>query len=245
MNLSRTAATAARVFHQIRHDHRTVALMLGVPLLLLTLLKYVWIDSPWLFNSAGSSLLGIFPFVVMFVVTSVATLRERQSGTLERLLAMPMGKGDLIVGYLLAFGLVALAQSVLAVAVSLWLLDMQVVGGTWWLMLVALLVALLGTSTGLALSAFAQTEFQAVQFMPAFVFPQFLLCGLLAPRDQMGTVLSAISDVLPLSYAVDATKDIATMPEPDSGTWVSMGVVAAFIVGAAVLGAATLRRRTP
>ncbi|MDP4014641.1 MAG: ABC transporter permease [Candidatus Nanopelagicales bacterium] len=245
MTASRTLATAARVLHQIRHDHRTVALMLAVPILLMTLLKYVWIDSPELFNSAGTSLLGIFPFLVMFVVTSVATLRERQTGTLERLLAMPIGKGDLLVGYLLAFGLMALIQSVLAVGVSLWLLGLQVAGSTWSLTLVAVLVALLGTACGLALSAFAQTEFQAVQFMPAFVLPQFLLCGLLAPRDQMVTVLSAISDVLPLSYAVDATTDIATHAQLDSGTLTSMAVVAAFIVGAVGLGAATLRRRTP
>ena len=130
------------------------------------------------FDRIGPALLAMFPFIVMFLVTSVTTLRERSSGTLERLLAMPMGKLDFLLGYALAFGLVAAVQSALAVALSVGLLGLDVAGPVWLLVVVAVADAVLGTALGLFVSAFAQTEFQAVQFMPAVVLPQILLCGL-------------------------------------------------------------------
>ena len=148
----------------------------------------------------------------MFLVTSVATLRERTSGTLERLLTMPIAKLDLLVGYALAFGLVAVVQATAAATLSVTLLGLDVAGPFWLLLVVAVLDALLGMALGLFVSAFAATEFQAVQFMPAFVLPQFLLCGLLVPRDQMPDVLYAVSSLLPLSYAVDAMRDVTTTP---------------------------------
>ncbi|MGG8410021.1 ABC transporter permease, partial [Streptomyces sp. 12297] len=203
MNLARTLATAARVLRQLRHDPRSIALMLLVPVLMLVLLRYVFDGDPQTFNSIGASLLGIFPLITMFLITSIATLRERTSGTLERLLAMPLGKGDLIAGYAVAFGSLAVLQSLLATGTALWLLGLDVIGSPWLLLLVALLDALLGTALGLFVSAFASSEFQAVQFMPAVIFPQLLLCGLFAARDTMQPVLESISNVLPMSYAVD------------------------------------------
>jgi ABC-2 type transport system permease protein len=197
------------------------------------------------FDEIGAPLLGIFPFVVMFLVTSVATLRERTSGTLERLLTMPIGKLDLLVGYALAFGLVATVQAVLATGLSVTLLDLDVAGPLWLLLVVAVCDAVLGMALGLFLSAFAATEFQAVQFMPAFVLPQFLLCGLLVPRDQLDDVLRWISNVLPLSYAVDLMRDLTTNGEVDPSSWVDLSVVVLAILLALGLGAATLRRRTP
>ena len=244
MNTRRTFATAGRVLHQLRNDRRTVALLLVVPIVLLSLLKWVWADEPSLFNSVGLPILGIFPFVTMFLATSVAVLRERQSGTLERLMASPIGKGDLVLGYQLGFGALATLQALLSAGVALLLLDLQVAGPAWAVVLVAVLVGLLGTAMGLGLSAFARNEFQAVQFMPAVVLPQFLLCGLLAPRDEMQPVLTAISDVLPLSYAVDAMTNITTEPGMSAGTWWAMAVVAGFIVASIALGSLTLRRAT-
>lgn len=181
MSISRTLATAARVLRQLRHDRRSIALMVLVPCVMLFLLRYVFDASPRTFDSIGAALLGIFPLITMFLVTSIATLRERTSGTLERLLAMPLGKGDLITGYALAFGVIAIAQSLLATGLALWALGLDVVGSPWLLLLVALLDALLGTALGLFVSAFATSEFQAVQFMPAVIFPQLLLCGLFTP----------------------------------------------------------------
>ena len=243
MSTRRALATAHRVLTQLRHDPRTVGLMLVVPCVLVGLLAWIYTGTST-FDHIGAPLLGIFPFVVMFLVTSVATLRERTSGTLERLLTMPLGKLDLLLGYALAFGAVAVVQAGLVSALSLTAFGLDVAGPTWMLVLVALADALLGTALGLFVSAFAATEFQAVQFMPAFVLPQFLLCGLLVPREEMPDVLRAISSVLPLSYAVDALRDVTTNAEVATSTWVDLGVVVGAVLLALGLGAATLRRRT-
>jgi ABC-2 type transport system permease protein len=186
----------------------------------------------------------MFPFIVMFLVTSVTTLRERSSGTLERLLAMPMGKLDFLVGYALAFGLVAAVQSVLAVSISVGLLGLDVLGPVWLLTIVAVADAVLGTALGLFVSAFAQTEFQAVQFMPALLIPQLLLCGLLVPRELLPPFLERVSDLLPLSYAVDAMQHLTTSAST-AQVWHDVAIVAGFAVAGLALGAATLRRRTP
>ena len=243
MTASRTLATARRVLSQLRHDPRTVAMMLVVPCVLVGLLAWIFHGTDT-FDQIGAPLLGVFPFVVMFLVTSVATLRERTSGTLERLLTMPIGKLDLLVGYALAFGAVAVVQAVLVSALSLTVYGLDVAGPAWLLVTVAVVDAVLGMALGLLVSAFAATEFQAVQFMPAFVLPQFLLCGLLVPRDQMGEVLQAISSVLPLSYAVDAMRALTTDAQVSAEFWVDLAVVVGAAVLALVLGAATLRRRT-
>ncbi|MFJ5549373.1 ABC transporter permease [Streptomyces sp. NPDC093225] len=245
MNAARTTATAARVLRQLRHDPRSIALMLLVPVVMLTLLRFVFDGSRQTFDSVGASLLGIFPLITMFLVTSIATLRERTSGTLERLLAMPLGKGDLIAGYALAFGGVAIVQSVLATAIGLWCLGLDVVGSPWLLLLVALLDALLGTALGLFVSAFAASEFQAVQFMPAVIFPQLLLCGLFAARDTMQPVLEAVSDVLPMSYAVDGMNEVLHHTDLTATFIRDALIVAGCAVLVLGLGAATLRRRTP
>ena len=240
-----TLAVAVRVLTQLRRDRRTLAMLVVLPCALLVLLWWMFRGTGFGpgFEALGPPLLALIPFIVMFLVTSVTTLRERTSGTLERLLAMPMGKGDFLLGYALAFGLMAAVQSVLAVAVCVWLLGMDVAGPVWALLLVAVLDAVLGTALGLFVSAFAQTEFQAVQFMPALVIPQILLCGLFIARDAMPAVLHGISDVLPLSYAVDAMQQVAS--SLDTGpAWGDLAVVVGWITVCLGLGAATLRRRS-
>ncbi len=247
-----TLAVTARVLHQLRRDHRTLAMLLVLPALILTLLWWMFGDVPAGgagFDRLGPPLLALIPFIVMFLVTAVTTLRERSSGTLERLLAMPTGKLDFLGGYALAFGLVAAVQSTVAVLLCVWVLDLQVSGAVWVLVVVAVADAVLGTALGLFVSAFARTEFQAVQFMPAVVIPQILLCGLFIPRDRMPPVLEAISDVLPLSYAVDAMRSVATvggsaLGDVDAGVWSDIAVVVTFALAGLALGAATLRRRT-
>jgi ABC-2 type transport system permease protein len=244
MSLSRTTATARRVLRQLSHDRRTIALLLLVPVFLLTLLYYVYDSDPGAFDFIGSSLLGIFPMVTMFLVTSIATLRERTQGTLERLLVMPLGKGDLIAGYALAFGVFAVLQASVATGVALWFLDLDVQGSPWLLLVVALLNALLGTALGLFVSAFAASEFQAVQFLPAIIFPQLLLCGLFAPRESMQPVLEYASNVLPMSYSVDGMNEVLRSSEVTGDYVRDLIIVSGVALGVLALGAATLRRRT-
>ena len=243
MSLRRTLATAARVLTQIRHDPRTIGLLLIVPSLLIGLMAWIFNETP-VFDQVGPAVLALFPFTIMFVVTSITTLRERRTGTLERLLTLPISKLDIILGYGLAFGLLAVFQAGIAVGFSVWVCGLQINGSIWWLLVIAVADAGLGTALGLLASAFANTEFQVAQFMPAFVFPQMLLGGLILPRNQMPDVLHAISDWLPLSHAIDALNAVARNSEDANYLWMKLLIISAFIVGALILGAVTLRRRT-
>ncbi len=242
MSVKVTAATTRRVLTQLRHDPRTVVLMVVVPSLLMTMLRYVF-DSTIVFNRVAPALLGFFPFLLMFLITAITTLRERRSGTLERLMTTPMAKLDLLGGYAIAFSLVALGQVSIVVLVSL-RLGLDLSGSVWALLLVALLDALLGIALGLLASAFARTEFQAVQFMPIVVLPQLLVCGLFQPRDRMAPVLEGFSDVMPLSYAVDALQRVAGSPTLSAHYWRDVAIMVGASLVALVLAAATLKRCT-
>jgi ABC-2 type transport system permease protein len=245
MSARAAGATAARVLTQLRRDPRTVVLLLGVPVGLVTLLKYVFAGEPLVFQRIGGPLLGLFPFISMFVVTSITMLRERSSGTLERLLTLPLAKLDILLGYGAAFALVAAVQAALVSAVAFGLLGLHVAGSAWTVAALAIANAELGMALGLLVSAFARTEFQAVQFMPAFVLPQLLLCGLLVPRDRMARALELVSDALPLSYSYDALARVATGVPLGLRFTVDVSVTLGGTLLALALGAATLRRRTP
>ena len=238
------SATALRVLTQLRRDPRTIALIVGVPCLLEFLLQQVFKGRPEVFQHIGAPLLGLFPFVSMFVVTSVTMLRERTSGTLERLMSMPIRKVDLLLGYAAAFAAAAVLQATTVSLLAFGPLGLEVAGPKPAVVALAVANAVLGMALGLFASAFARTEFQAVQFLPAIVFPQLLLCGLFVARDQMAGWLRAISAVLPLTYAYDALARVAE-GGPYGAQFVADVVVT---VGAALvallLGAATLRRRT-
>jgi ABC-2 type transport system permease protein len=237
-------ATARRIFSQLENDRRTVAMVVLLPTLLMILLRFMF-NSAEEFTHIAPALLGIFPFVVMFLITSVGTLRERTGGTLERLMTMPMGRLSLLLGYMLAFGLLALIQVAVVTTVSLAWLGFSVQGSIALLVLIAVLDALLGTALGLFVSAFARTEFQAVQFLPAFAMPQILLCGLFVARADMAVVLRWVSNVLPLSYAVEGMDHVTSSTTMTGSLGIDLTVVACASVLALVLGAATLRRRTP
>ncbi|MFZ1063826.1 MAG: ABC transporter permease [Acidimicrobiales bacterium] len=240
MNVRRIVLTTRRILEQLRHDPRTVGLLLLVPSALIGLLAWTLSGRPGAFQSFGPQLLGVFPLIVMFLVTSVITLRERTVGTLERLFTMPITKGEFIVGYALAFGLLAVVQSLLVSTLSYTWYGLAHQGVPWRISVVALCAGLLGTALGLALSAVAHTEFQAVQFMPAFILPQLLLCGLLVPVGQLPSVLRYVADVLPMTAAVHMIEPF----QSDGYYATQFAIMAAYIIGALGVGAATLRRRT-
>ena len=250
MNLRILATTTGRILRQLRHDRRTIALLVVVPTVLLTLVYYMYADQPAppgqprMFDRIALIMLGVFPFVTMFLVTSIAMLRERTTGTLERLLTTPLGRLDLLFGYGIAFGLAAAVQASLAAAVAYWLLGLETAGAKGLVILIAVVNAVLGVALGLFCSACARTEFQAVQIMPVVVIPQLLLCGLFVARDQMTGWLQAVSDVLPLSYAVEALQEVGRYAEPTGTMWRDLAVVAGAVLVALVLAAGTLRRRT-
>jgi ABC-2 type transport system permease protein len=244
MSPTLTLRTAARILRQLRHDKRTIALILVVPTVLLTLLRYLYDDQPMVFDRIGLVMLGVFPFIMMFLLTSVAMLRERTTGTLERLLTTPIGKVDILLGYGLAFAVAAAVQAAVVSVTAFWLLGLDTLGEGWLVVMLAIANAVLGMALGLFVSAFANSEFQAVQFMPAFVLPQALLCGLFAPREQMAGWLQAISDVLPMTYAVEALQEVGAHVDPTGTMWRDLAIIVACILVALLAGAATLRRRT-
>jgi ABC transporter DrrB family efflux protein len=218
-------------------------MILVVPCVLITLLKYIFNAQPQMFNSIAPMILGIFPLLMMFLVTSIATLRERKTGTLDRLMTMPISKLDFIFGYALAFAGLAFVQACVVSLVTLGLLGVTVLGGTLSVLLAAVLSALLGTSLGLLVSAFATSEFQAVELVMPIIMPQVLLCGLFVPRAAMVGWLQGISNVLPLTYSVDAMRQI-TQHVSWTGTFVrDLLIVGGCIVLALVLGAVTIRRQ--
>ncbi len=236
--------TTGRILTQLRHDKRTLALMILIPPLLLTLLYYLFESQPFIFDRIGLIMLGLFPFVLMFLLTSIAMLRERTTGTLERLLTTPLHKLDLLFGYGLAFGVAASVQAMVAAGLAYWAFDLRTAGSAGLVIAIAVADAILGMALGLFFSAFARTEFQAVQFMPVVVAPQLLLCGLFVPRGEMAGWLQAVSDVLPLSYAVEALQEVGAHADPTGTMWRDVAIVAGAAVVALVLAAATLRRRS-
>ncbi|MCB5283721.1 Inner membrane transport permease YbhR [Arthrobacter sp. ES1] len=251
MNPRMMLATTARVLDQLRHDQRSVALMLVVPTLLLTAVYFLYENetvppgAPRTFDRVGLMMLAIFPFVVMFLVTSITMLRERTSGTLERLLTTPIHKADLLFGYGLAFSIMAALQSFVATGVAYWVFGLEIKGSAGLVVMIAVVNAVLGVALGLLCSAFARTEFQAVQFMPVVVVPQILLCGLFVARDRMNGLLEAVSNVLPLTFSVDALKEIAGHSDATELLWQDTGIMAAIVLAVLVLASLTLRRRNP
>lgn len=237
-----TVATAGRVLRQVRNDPRTIALLILVPCVLLGLIAWMFNGTPVL-NRTGPLLLGVFPLIVMFLVTSVTTLRERQSGTLERLMATPINKADIVLGYALAFGLLAVVQALVVIAVTVWVYGMEVAGDLWVVVLVAVLDAILGTALGLAGSALARTEFQAVQLMPVLILPQLVTAGLMMPRAAMPQALEWLSRGMPLTYGLEALQQLAAGATLGDVLG-AISAVVAFIAGALLLGTLTLRRRT-
>jgi ABC-2 type transport system permease protein len=238
-----TFATSRRVAEQLRGDRRTLGLILVVPPALLALFKWVYENQPESFDRIAVPLVGMFPLVIMFLITSIAMLRERTGGTLERLMSMPLSKLDLLLGYGIAFAFVAAIQAIVTSAVAFWLLDVDTEGPVAAVIALAVANAVLGMALGLLVSAFASTEFQAVQFMPAVILPQIILSGLFVPREEMPQALETISALLPFTYAFDALSKVAA-DDVGGRFWLDVGVVAGSIVLALVLAAATLRRRT-
>jgi ABC-2 type transport system permease protein len=237
-------ATAARVLSQLRRDPRTLALVFMVPCVLFTLLKYLFQDQPETFDRVGVPLVGLLPFLQLFLVTSVTMLRERTSGTLERLMAGPVGRLDLLGGYAAAFTLLGAAQAAVVAGFALGVLGLDTSAPALAVIALAVANALLGMSLGLLASAFARTEFQAVQFMPAFILPQLLLCGLFVPRERMAGALEAVANALPATYAYDALDTLAERGALGTSGTADVAVVLGLTALALALAAATLQRRT-
>ncbi|MBV8861242.1 MAG: ABC transporter permease [Mycobacterium sp.] len=244
-------ATTLRILRQLAADHRSIAMILAVPVLVITLMYFMFENAPHRpgtptpFDNACLILLGLFPLFVMFIITAITMQRERASGTLERILTTPLRRLDLLIAYGTAFSIAAAAQATLACIVSFWLLGFNTAGNPLWVFVIAIVNAILGVGLGLLCSAFARTEFQAVQFIPLVMAPQLFLAGIIVPRDVMSTWLQWISNVLPASYALEALQQVGKHSQLTGVAVRDIVVVLGFAIAALCLAAATLRRRTP
>ena len=188
-------------------------------------------------------MIGFFPFTIFFLITSVTMVRERTSGTLERLMTTPLARGELIAGYTLALAIASLAQAAVSTGTGIWFLGLDLAQPRA-VLLFAVVSSVVGSALGLLASAFARTEFQGVQFMPLAIIPQFLLCGLFVPRDQMAKPLYWLSEALPLSHLTDAFTVLTTESSFTSELWVYLFVLVGFSLGFLTLASLTLRRRS-
>ncbi|MDT5001987.1 MAG: type transport system permease protein [Mycobacterium sp.] len=244
-------ATTGRILRQLAGDHRSVAMILVVPSLVITLMYFMFQNAPHRpgtpspFNNACLIMLGVFPLIIMFLITSITMQRERVSGTLERILTTPLRRLDLLAAYGTAFSIAAAAQASLACVVAFWLLGFETAGNPLLVFAIAIINAVLGVGLGLLCSAFARTEFQAVQFMPVVIVPQLLLCGIIVPRDLLPEWLQWISNAMPASYALEALRQVGANTDLTATAARDIAVVVGFAVVALCLAAATLRRRTP
>jgi ABC-2 type transport system permease protein len=244
-------ATTGRILRQLAGDHRSVAMILVVPSLVITLMYFMFQNAPHRpgapspFNNACLIMLGLFPLIIMFLITSITMQRERVSGTLERILTTPLRRLDLLAAYGTAFSIAAAAQASLACVVAFWLLGFETAGNPMLVFAIAIINAVLGVGLGLLCSAFARTEFQAVQFMPVVIVPQLLLCGIIVPRALLPEWLQWISNALPASYALEALQQVGANADLTATAVRDIGIVVGFAVVALCLAAATLRRRTP
>jgi ABC-2 type transport system permease protein len=244
-------ATTFRILRQLAADPRSIAMILFVPILVITLMYFMFENaphrpgSPTPFDNACLILLGLFPLFMMFIITCITMQRERASGTLERILTTPLRRLDLLIAYGTAFSIAAAIQATLACGVSFWLLGFDTAGSPLWVFVIAIVNAVLGVGLGLLCSAFARTEFQAVQFIPLVMVPQLLLAGIIAPRAMMPTWLEWISNLLPASYALEALQQVGVHTELTGIAIRDMVIVMGFALAALCFAAATLRRQTP
>ncbi len=242
MSLDRALAIAGRIVSQMRHDPRTLGMMFFVPLFLMTLIYLSVPDQPGLFDYLAPAGLAVVVLFFVFILTGVSFLRERLQGTLERLMASPATRADLVVGYLLGFFLFAALQLVVLLLFTIWVLGMKYRGSLGEVLAFQLLVALGSLNLGILASTWARNEFQVVQFIPLFILPQFLLGGLLWPVEQMPWYLQDLSRVMPLRYAIEGLRGIMLDGKGFSGVLPQLGFLGGFALVMLFLAGLSLRR---
>ena len=170
--------------------------------------NYVYGNSDTVFFDVLSPILiGFFVFFFVFLISGIGLLKERTTGTLERLMSTPIRRGEIVIAYLVGYGIFAIIQTVIVVFFSINVLDIVLVGSIWNVILINLLLALVALSLGILLSTFAASEFQMVQFIPIAVIPQIFFAGII-PLEGMADWLQSIGKIMPVYYAADALKGV-------------------------------------
>jgi ABC-2 type transport system permease protein len=241
--MSRHALTiAGRIFNQVIRDHRTFALIMVVPIVVMTL---IWLSFPkelGMLDYIAPALLATLALFFGFLLTGISFLRERSQGTLERLMASPVSRADIVIGYLLGFFAFALTQTLIILFYTIYILDIHYTGDLWQILVFQVIILTGAINLGIFISTFARNEFQMVQFIPLIILPQVFLCGILWPVEQMDTALQWIAKFLPLTYAVEGLTDIMLHGKNLIDVGFDLIVLLAFAVGISIITAFTLRR---
>ena len=238
----RTLAIARRIVAQILRDHRSLGLIVLAPVVVMSLVGFSFWDQRAVLDRVAPALMAVFALFFTFMLTGVSFLRERAQGTLERLLTTPVGRLDILVGYLLGFFLFAAAQSLVILLFTVLALRISYQGSLWEIFVLLMLLTVVAVNLGIFISTFARNEFQVVQFIPLVLAPQIFLSGVILPVDQMPGYFQAIATVLPLRYAVDALTDMMLRGQGLTDVGLELGVLAGFAVALLALAAATVRR---
>ena len=242
MSADRTLAIAKRLVLQIVKDHRTVALILVAPIIVMSLVGFSFDKQRQVLDSIAPALLGAFSLFFVFILTGVSFLRERAQGTLERLLATPVGRGDVLVGYLLGFLVFAALQAVVILLFTIYVLRIHYNGALWQIFVFLMVLTISSVNLGIFISTFARNEFQVVQFIPIVLMPQLFLAGIFLPVDQLPWYFQGIANVLPLTYAIEGLRDIMLHGKGLLDVTKDLAVMFGYAVVLLVAAALTVRR---
>lgn len=238
-----TFTVARRVMLQVVRDRRTIALILIVPLVIATIAGFSITDTSVLDNAAPGLLAALILFFG-FLITGISFLRERTQGTLERLMASPISRMDIVAGYLLGLLLFALIQTLIMFFYMIYVLDVSFQGDLWQILVFQVLIGINAVCLGTFFSAFAKNEFQMIQFIPLIIVPQIFISGLFIPVSQLPAVLEWASKFLPLTYGVEGIKALMLQGQSLLDIGKDIGVLAGYAAGLLILAALTLRRST-
>jgi ABC-2 type transport system permease protein len=238
---SHTLTIAGRVIHQVIRDRRTLALIVIVPLVIMSLIGLSFPDEGVL-DYIAPALLATMALFFSFLLTGISFLRERSQGTMERLMASPVSRLDIVLGYLFGFFLFALTQTLIVVLFTIYVFDINYSGDLWQILVFQIVVITGAVTLGIFTSTFARNEFQMVQFIPLIIVPQIFLSGVLWPVEQMPEYLQWLSSIMPLKYAIDGMSNIMLYGQSLLDVGFELAVLAGFTIATSVLAAIVLRR---
>lgn len=241
MILGQAFTIAARIIQQLLRDHRTMAMIVIVPVVIMSLIGLSF-PADTVLDFIAPALLTTLSLFFGFLLTGISFLRERSQGTMERLMASPVSHLDIVIGYLFGFFIFALTQTMILLLFTIYVLDVNYLGELWQIVIFQIVVIIGAVNLGIFLSAFARNEFQMVQFIPLIITPQVFLCGVIWPVEQMPDYLQWLSVILPLTYAVDGLRDIMLFGKNLADVWVALAVLVGFAAVMSILAALSLRR---
>jgi ABC-2 type transport system permease protein len=239
--LSNTFTIARRTILQLSRDRRTLVLILVVPLVISSLVGFS-LPSKDALNLTLPAILAMLILFFGFLLSGIAFLRERSQGTRERLMASPVSRTEILIGYLLGFLLFAMVQTLILFFYAVYVLKAEFRGELWQIIVFQILIGTLAVCLGIFISAFARNEFQMIQFIPLVIVPQVFVCGLLFPVSQMPELLQWLAKFLPLTYAVDGIRALMLEGKGLLDIGKEVGVIAGYAVGLMILAALSLRR---